>query len=438
MAWKHFRRQIFKEYIKTMNAFRNAMVQLEQAAKVLNLSDNVYEMLKRPQRIHEIAIPVRNKEGKIANYRGYRVQYNNARGPYKGGIRFHPAVDSDEVKALAFWMAIKCAVVDIPYGGAKGGIEVDPRTLSLDELEQLARGYVRGLFLEIGPKIDIPAPDVNTNAQIMGWMMDEYSRMRGYANLGSFTGKPVELGGLTERDMATGQGGFILLEHLRERLGKRPEEMRIAVQGFGNVGSALAFIAHGAGYRIVGLSDSEGAVIAKDGMSLDPRALQKESRKGALNKVYCFGGICHTLNVTQATNDDLLTMDCDVLVPAAIENQITKENADKIKASVILELANGPTTPEADKILAERGVTVVPDVLANAGGVVVSYFEWLQNIQNTSFDDGVCDARLRKIMINAYEATEDRQQRYGVTMRTAAFILAIERISLAMEGRGWV
>ncbi len=422
-----------------MNAFTHAMKQLRTAADVLDLDENIYEILKRPQRIHEVAIPVRSKEGKITNYRGYRVQYNNARGAYKGGIRFHPMVDLDEVKALSFWMAIKCAVVDIPYGGAKGGVQVDPRTLSLDELEQLARGYVSALFLEIGPKIDIPAPDINTNPQIMGWMMDQYSRMRGYANPGSFTGKPVEVGGLRERDAATGRGGFILLEHLRKKLDKKPEEMRIAIQGFGNVGAQFAFLAYDAGYKIVGLSDAEGAIIAtKDGASINPYEVRMASERGGLNKVYCYGGVCRTLEFTQATNTALLTMDCDVLVPAAIENQLTVENAAMVQAHIILELANGPTTPKADAIFLERGITVVPDVLANAGGVVVSYFEWLQNIQNTSFDDGVCDKRLAKIMINAFEAMHEQQQAYAVSMRTAAFILAIKRISAAMEGRGWV
>ncbi len=424
---------------KNINAFKNAMKQLRIAADVLGLDENVYEMLKRPQRIHEIAIPVKNKDGVLKNYRGYRVQYNNARGPYKGGIRFHPAVDLDEVKALSFWMAIKCAVVNIPYGGAKGGVEVDPRTLTLDELEQLSRGYVNGLFLEIGPKIDIPAPDVNTNPQIMGWMMDQYSKMRGYANLGSFTGKPVEIGGLAERTMATGRGGFILLEHLRKKLGKKPHEMRVAVQGFGNVGSSFAFLAYDAGYQIVGLSDAEGAIISSvDGVSINPYEVQEESKAGALNKVYCYGGVCHTLEFHQATNEELLVMDCDVLVPAAIENQILEENAHDIKAKMIIELANGPTTPKADVILKERGVTVVPDVLANAGGVVVSYFEWLQNIQNAMFEEGACDDRLERLMIAAYDAMHENQEKYDVTMRTAAFILAIDRISQAMDGRGWV
>ncbi len=423
---------------KNSNPFENAMEQLRAAADVLQLDENVYEMLKRPQRIHEVAIPVRNNEGKITTYRGYRVQYNNARGPYKGGIRFHPMVDLDEVKALAFWMAIKCAVVDIPYGGAKGGVEVDPRTLSLDELEQLSRGYVNGLFLEIGPKIDIPAPDINTNAQIMGWMMDQYSKMRGYANLGAFTGKPVEVGGLRERSAATGRGGFILLEHLRKAMGKKPQEMRIAIQGFGNVGAHFAFLAHDAGYKIVGLSDNSGALLSTADASINPYEVRKESRAGALNHVYCYGGVCRTLEFRKGTNDELLTMDCDVLVPAAIENQITEDNAREINASVIIELANGPTTPAADDILAARDVTVVPDVLANAGGVVTSYFEWLQNIQNTMFDDGTCDERLEKIMISAYDAMMRERATYDVTPRTAAFIVAIKRIADAMKGRGWV
>ncbi len=418
--------------------FENALAQLRHAAEVLDLDENVYEMLKRPQRIHEVAIPVRNKDGKVTNYRGYRVQYNNVRGPYKGGIRFHPAVDLDEVKALAFWMAIKCAVVDIPYGGAKGGVEVDPQSLSVEELEALARGYVDALFLEIGPKIDIPAPDVNTNAQIMGWMVDEYSKMRGYASLGAFTGKPVEVGGLRERAAATGLGGFYLLEHVREKLGKKPQEMRVAIQGFGNVGSHFAFLAYDAGYKIVGLSDSGGALLSTADAGINPYEVREESKRGALNHVYCYGGVCRTLEFRQGTNEELLTMDCDVLVPAALENQLTRENARDVKAQIIVELANGPTTPHADKVFAQRGITVIPDVLANAGGVVVSYFEWLQNIQNTMFDDGVCDERLKKIMIAAYDAIARERTQHDVTMRTAAFIVAIKRIAQAMRGRGWV
>jgi glutamate dehydrogenase/leucine dehydrogenase len=421
-----------------MNAFDHAMTQLQSAAQTLNLEENVAALLMHPQKIHEVTIPVKNADGVLATYRGYRVQYNNARGPYKGGIRFHPQVDVDEVKALSFWMAIKCAVVDIPYGGGKGGVEVDPQKLTEAELEQLARGYVRGLFAEIGPYQDIPAPDVNTMPQIMGWMMDEYSQLVGRTEPAAFTGKPVAAGGIAERDQATGKGGLILLEHLREKLGKKPQEMRVAVQGFGNVGASFAFLAHDAGYRIVGLSDSVGAIVATGDKAIDPYAVQEKIKKGIVKKVHCYGDVCDHTNYKEVSNAELLTMDCDVLVPAALENQITAENARDIQASIIIELANGPTTPEADQILTERDVIIVPDVLANAGGVVVSYFEWLQNINHTLHEAGMHDKNLTRIMVDAYDAVAKRQQKYAVPMRTAAFILAIERIAAAMKDRGWV
>ncbi len=420
------------------NPFDNAMEQLARAGEMMELDGNVMEMLSRPQRIHEVAIPVKDASGKLTTYRGYRVQYNNARGPYKGGIRFHPAVDSDEVKALSFWMTIKCAVIDIPYGGAKGGVEVDPRELSANELEQLSRGYVNALYLEIGPKIDIPAPDVYTNAQIMGWMMDQYSRLKGYTSPGAFTGKPVDIGGLADRDMATGRGGFILLEHLRKSTGKEASEMRIAVQGLGNVGYSFAKLAYDAGYKIVGLSDSRGALMSRNGKGLDPEAVLASKHANKTNALYCDGIVCDEAEFAQGTNEELLTMDCDVLVPAALENQITTENAQNVQASLVIELANGPTTPEADDILHSRKITVLPDVLANAGGVAVSYFEWLQNIQYDSWRAGDTNERLADLMIRAYDATTETADKYDCNLRTASFIVAIERISSAMNHRGWV
>lgn len=420
-------------------AFDNAMEQLENASKIVAVSDNAMELLKRPQRVHEVALPVRMDNGKIKNFRGYRVQYSNARGPYKGGIRFHPDVDIDEIKALSFWMTIKCALVCLPYGGAKGGVEVDPRELSERELRALSRAYVRALYLEIGPKIDIPAPDVYTNEQIMGWMMDQYSMLQGYTSPGSFTGKPVEIGGIAARATATGRGGFILLEKIAKELGKKPKELRIAVQGFGNAGYTFSHLAHQAGYNIVGLSDSRGAIIAKNGKGLDPEAvMDRKKEKGLIDGMYCKGSICDDVNFVGGTNEELLEMDCDVLVPAAIENQITKKNAKKIKAKIIIELANGPTTPDADAILFERKVTVVPDVLANSGGVIVSYFEWLQNIQNTMWHEDDANKRLAEIMIKAYDEMKEVAKDHSVDYRKAAFTLAIDRIEKAMKNRGWI
>lgn len=424
---------------KLDDPFVNAMQQLANAVGVIGMDANALELLMRPQRIHEVAIPVRMDDGRIKNFRGYRVQYNNARGPYKGGIRFHPDVDLAEVKALAFWMAIKCAVVDIPYGGAKGGVEVNPKDLSERELQELSREYVRALYLEIGPKIDIPAPDIYTNEQIMGWMMDQYSRLKGYTYLGAFTGKPVDIGGITARATATARGGFYLLEKIAQELNRDPQELRIAVQGFGNAGSVFAQLAHDAGYKVVGLSDSQGAIMARNGKVIDPAVvMDRKRKKGVVDGMYCKGSVCDKKNFDKGTNEQLLTMPCDILVPAAIENQITRKNAKKIKAKHVIELANGPTTPEADLILSERGVIVVPDVLANAGGVIVSYFEWLQNMQNTAWTESETNRKLAEIMLRSYGMICEVTKKYKIDYRTAAFVLAIERIEKAMRGRGWL
>lgn len=415
------------------------MTQLGHASGYLELDPGVLQHLNRPQRIVEVSIPVRCDNGAIRTFLGYRVQYNNARGPFKGGIRYHPWVDVDEVKALAFWMALKCAVVDIPYGGAKGGIEVDPKELSENELEQLSRGYVRRLARELGPHIDIPAPDVYTNAQIMGWMMDEFSQMSGESSPGTFTGKPVEAGGLPGRKEATGLGGLILLERLRERLGKKPEELRIVVQGFGNVGYTFATLAHKEGYRIVGLSDSRGAIQAAGSSAIDPEIVyQRKLEKGLIDGLYCRGSVCDLDNYNPVTTEEILAMDCDVLVPAALEDQITAENADGIKSSIVLELANGPTTPGADAILREKGVMVIPDILANAGGVTVSYFEWLQNIQWFTWDSSRVRLKLEEILGKAFDNVFAYRERYDTDLRSAAYICALQRISSAMKGRGWV
>ncbi len=424
---------------KINNSFENAMQQLQNAVIVAGMDNNAVEILKRPQRIHEVAIPVHMDNGKIQNFRGYRVQYNNARGPYKGGIRFHPEVHIDEIKALAFWMAIKCAVVGLPYGGAKGGIEVDPRKLSKRELQELSRGYVKSLYLEIGPKIDIPAPDVYTNEQIMGWMMDQYSQLKGYTYLSAFTGKPTEIGGITARATATARGAFYLLEKITKDRGQIPQDLRIAIQGFGNAGYVFAEIAADAGYRIVGLSDSHGAIMAKNGKDIDPRVvMQHKTEKGLIDGMYCKGSVCDDHNFTGGTNQDLLKMDCDILVPAAIENQITASNAKDIKAKLIIELANGPTTPDADIILRNKKIIIVPDVLANAGGVTVSYFEWLQNMQNISWNEQETNKKLSETMFNAFEEVCEVAKKYAIDYRTASFILALQRIEQAMKGRGWI
>ena len=419
--------------------FENAMQQLKNAMDVVGIDEDAFEILRRPQRVHEVAIPVRMDNGRIKNFHGYRVQYNNARGPYKGGIRFHPAVDLDEVTALAFWMTIKCAVVDVPYGGAKGGVEVDPKTLSVRELQELSRGYVKALYLEIGPKIDIPAPDVYTNEQIMGWMMDQYSQLKGYTYLGAFTGKPAEIGGITARSTATARGAFYLLEKITQESGQKPQDMRVAVQGFGNAGYEFACMIVDAGYRLVGVSDSQGSVMSKNGVSIDPRAVMHyKKEKGMIDGMYCRGTVCDDTEYAHGTNADLLAMSCDVLVPAAIEDQINGDNVRDVQAKLIIELANGPTTPEADGVLHEMGVIVVPDVLANAGGVTVSYFEWLQNMQNTSWSEEETNQKLATVMYDAYDAITHAAMTHKVMYRTAAFIHALQKIERAMKGRGWV
>ncbi len=419
--------------------FASALTRVRAAAEQAQLSAQIIDMLSWPQRQVEVAVPIRMDTGGIRVFRGFRIQHNNVRGPFKGGIRFHPDLNADEVKALALWMTIKCAAVDIPYGGAKGGVAVDPRLLSRTELQRLSRSYIRALALSIGPEIDIPAPDVNTNAQIMGWMFDEYSQFRGYPVPGAFTGKPPGIGGLTGREAATGRGGLTILDRIRQRLDREPGDLRVAVQGFGNVGYHFARLAHSAGYRIVGLSDSRGGIRVAGNAVLDPDVVIARKRdKGLIDGLYCKGSVCDVNSYHAISNAELLTTECDVLVPAAMENQITVDNAEQIRAQVVLELANGPVTPAADRILQRRGITVVPDVLANAGGVTGSYFEWLQNIQWLTWDESRVLAELDKILDRAYEAVEAVARRFNTSLREGAYILALDRLAAAMQGRGWI
>jgi glutamate dehydrogenase/leucine dehydrogenase len=318
-------------------------------------------------------------------------------------------------------------------------VEVDPRELSERELQELSRGYVKSLYLEIGPKIDIPAPDVYTNEQIMGWMMDQYSQLKGYTYLGAFTGKPAEIGGIKARATATARGAFYLLEKITVDQKKKPQDLRVAIQGFGNAGYEFACMVVDAGYRLVGVSDSRGAIMAKNGKMIDPRGGMKHKlEKGKIDGMYCKGSVCDDHDFVSGTNADLLTMECDVLIPAAIENQITAENVHAVKAQLIIELANGPTTPEADLVLHEKGAIVIPDVLANAGGVTVSYFEWLQNMQNTSWSEKETNQKLADAMYVAYDEITKAAEKYDVAYRTAAFVCAVQKIEKAMQGRGWI
>ncbi len=412
------------------NPFKNAVRQLEDASRIIGLDEATLELLKHPKRILTVNIPVRMDSGKLEVFKGYRCQYNDALGPFKGGIRFHPQVSLPEVKALSAWMTWKCSVSGIPYGGAKGGVIVDPSRLSSGELERLARGYVQAMRDFIGPLTDIPAPDVNTDPQIMVWMMDEYSRMMGYNVPGVVTGKPIETFGARGRKFSTSQGGVYVFQKLLEKMEIDPKGLRIAVQGFGNVGYFAAEILVALGYDVVAVSDSRGAIVLEDGAesSLNVREVMKH--KEATGSVV---GFAHSRAIT---NEELLELDVDVLMPAALESVITKENAERIKARIIVELANGPITPEADAILEKRGVTVVPDILANAGGVVVSYFEWVQNLQNFYWSEKENIGRLKEVIENAFDEVWGKKCSLGdKSLRMAAYALAVERVAKAEKLR---
>lgn len=423
-----------------MSLFGSAIKNLERAGEIQNIDSQVIELLSYPRRILQFSLPVKMDSGKVKVFEGYRVQYNSARGPYKGGIRYHPDANLDEVKALAFWMTIKCAVAGIPYGGAKGGIKLDPKKLSARELEEVSRAYVRALKDLIGPHQDIPAPDVNTNATIMGWMVDEYMSIPGNEGKnGVFTGKPIALGGSLGREQATGAGGFFVLMNLLKRLKKDPKKMRIIVQGTGNVGYWFAKYAYDAGMKIVGMADSQGGLYDVRGKGMNPDDVMNTKRtKGLLAGVYCSGSVCGSVGYKSMSNAKLLEMECDVLVPAALENQITDKNAARIKASIVLELANGPTMPEADAKLEKRGCLVVPDVLANAGGVATSYLEWVQNLQSFYWEEKVVIDRMHTLMDSAFDAVWKVKDNKKTSMRMAAYAVALDRIAEAIRMRGGV
>ncbi|SFE22453.1 glutamate dehydrogenase (NAD) [Thermoanaerobacter thermohydrosulfuricus] len=357
---------------ESLNPLIIAQKQIKNACDLLGLEESVYELLKEPMRILEVSIPVQMDDGTVKVFKGYRSQHNDALGPTKGGIRFHPDVTLDEVKALSMWMTFKCGVVGLPYGGAKGGVVVNPKELSNDELQRLSRGYIRAIVSIIGPNKDIPAPDVNTNMQIMAWMVDEYNKIIGYNSPAVITGKPLIYGGSKGRTAATGYGVALMAREAVKRLQMDFKNCTSAVQGFGNVGSYTALNLHRLGAKIVAVSDVYGGIYNKDGIDV-------EKLVEHVNKT---GTVCNFEGTTSITNEELLTMNVDILALAALENQITSANAPDVKAKIICEGANGPTTPEADKILAEKGVFVVPDILANSGGVIVSYFEWVQNLMN--------------------------------------------------------
>jgi glutamate dehydrogenase (NAD(P)+) len=392
----------------------------------IELTYDELEILKAPQRIIEVSIPVVMDDGRLKVFTGYRVQHNDIRGPFKGGLRFHPQTNLDEVQALAFWMTIKCAVADIPYGGAKGGITVDTKKISLTELERLTRGYVRAIAEFIGPDKDIPAPDVYTTPQIMAWIMDEYSHIRGKNEPAVVTGKPIAIGGSLGRDTATAQGGFFVLDNYLTKLKLKKKDLNIAVQGFGNAGLNFARIAHRQNYKVVAVSDSVGGVYDEKGLDIEKIITHKQESGTVIN----FPG------AKNITNEKLLELPVKILIPAAMEEVITEKNAGKIKADIILELANGPITFEAGEKLFKKEKLVVPDVLANSGGVIVSYFEWVQNLRHFYWNAEKVEANLFNQINKAADLVWSYSEKYKINLRTAAYIVAIEKLVRAIKIRG--
>ena len=408
------------------NPWRTAQHQFDEAAEILKLEPGLRKILREVQREFTCHFPVQMDDKTVRNFTGFRIQHNINRGPAKGGLRFHPDVSLDEVKALAMWMTWKCAVVNIPYGGAKGGVIVDPYSLSANELEHLTRRFATEISILVGPDRDIPAPDVGTNAQVMAWFMDTLSMHRGYSVTASVTGKPVEVGGSLGRADATGRGVMICTVAALETMGLKPFNQRVVVQGFGNVGSVSARLLEEAGCQVVAVSEDYGGIYNPLGMSVR-KLIEYRAREHTLKG---FPG------AELVPNEDLLKLDCDVLVPAALENQITSTNAHDIKAKLVVEGANGPTTPEADEILRKRGVILVPDILANAGGVTVSYFEWVQDLQSFFWSEHEINARLESIMTRSFKEVLAIREEKKVDMRMAAYLLAVNRVAVATADRG--
>jgi len=400
---------------------------IKEALERLGYGESYYELLKEPIRMLTVRIPVRMDDGSVRVFTGYRAQHTDVVGPTKGGVRFHPNVTAEEVAALSLWMTLKCGIFDLPYGGGKGGIVCDPRQMSLGEVERLARGYVRAISQIVGPNKDIPAPDVYTNSQIMAWMLDEYSRIRELDSPGFITGKPIVLGGSQGREKATSLGVAIAIREAAAIQGMALKGLKVCIQGFGNVGSNLAEILDQWGATIVGISDVHGGIYDEKGLDI-PYLLDRRDSFGSVTNLFS----------DRIPNDQFLTMPCDVLVPAALENQITMENVDRIQAKMIVEAANGPTTLEAGERLHERGVTVVPDVLANAGGVTVSYFEWVQNNQGYYWTEEEVNRKLEMKMIEAVHKVLDRAKSRNITPRLAAYMIGVQKYAEASRLRGWV
>ncbi len=408
------------------NVWEMAQQQLDDVAALIGLSDSIHGYLRQPKRILEVSVPARMDDGAFRMFTGYRVQHNMARGPGKGGIRFHPDVTLDEIKALAMWMTWKCALVNIPFGGAKGGVICDPKHLSMQELENLTRRFTSEISIVIGPEKDIPAPDVYTTPQIMAWIMDTFSMQHGYSIPGVVTGKPISIGGSLGRDKATARGCLYVVDEAMAVLGMPIEGARVAIQGFGNAGMYAAQLMEQRGYQVVAVSDSIGGVANPHGLD----AHKLTAYKLETGSVVGFPG------GERVDNHDVLEYDCDVLVPAALEKVITAENAPRVKARIVAEAANGPTLPAADKVLFDRGIMVLPDILANAGGVTVSYFEWVQDLQANFWEEDEINERLRRIMTRAFREAHEQATRYGVSMRSGAYAVAVDRVAEATKLRG--
>ena len=416
--------------------FTNAIARLDAAFPYADIGEEALEKLKHPKAILQVSIPVRMDDGSLKVFTGYRVRHDDTRGPTKGGIRYHPDVTLDEVKALAFWMTAKCAVVQLPYGGAKGGVISNPKELSRLELERLSRGYMAAMADFVGPDTDVPAPDVYTNAMIMGWMMDEYSTIVRKHTPAVITGKPIPLGGSLGREDATGRGGYYVIKEIEKQRGWDPTQISVAVQGFGNAGQHCVRLLHADGYKIVAVSDSKGGVYKADGFDI-PSMIKIKNESRVLKGVYCNGAFTEMVDHDSISNAELLELDVDVLIPAALENAITDQNAARIKSKLIVELANGPITYEADEILDhDQDRMIVPDILANAGGVTVSYFEWVQNKAGFYWTEAEVHARLRPIMANEYANIYALAQRHEITLRQAAYAHSLNRMGKAIESKG--
>ena len=409
-----------------LNPYRIAQIQFDIAAEYLKLDVGLRQVLRTPKRVLEVSIPTKMDNGQIKVFTGYRVQHNVARGPAKGGIRYHPAVTLDEVKALAAWMTWKTAAVNIPYGGGKGGVICDPKRMSKPELERMTRRYTSEILPIIGPEQDIPAPDVYTDSQTMAWIMDTYSMTKGYSSLGVVTGKPLSIGGSEGRNEATARGCLVVCEEACKVKKMSLRGASVAIQGFGNAGSIAAKLFTEKKARVVAISDSRGGVFNSRG--IDPlKAMRYKERSGT---------VVGMPGTSRISNDDLLTMKCDILIPAALENVITLNNADQIKAKIVAEAANGPTTPHADEVLARKGIALLPDILANAGGVTCSYFEWVQDLQSFFWSESEVNAKLESVMRRAFHEVHDTMRKHRTHMRTGAYVLAVGRVADATLVRG--